>query len=89
MATYIVAYDLHKHGQDYAGIINKLKSYGTYWHCQGSVWLIVSSKSAEQVRDDLLTALDGNDKLVVIKLDREAAWKGYNKEISDWLQKNL
>ena len=89
MATYVVAYDLHKHGQNYAGITKKLEGYGTYWHCQGSVWIIVSSKSAEQVRDDLLTVLDENDKLVVIKLAREAAWKGYNQEITDWLQQNL
>ena len=89
MATYIVTYDLHAKGQNYDCIHQKLKSYGTNWHVQGSVWLIQTSQSAVQVRDYLSTCLDSNDKLLVAKLSGEAAWKGYSQKVTDWIKARL
>ena len=89
MATYIVTYDLHKTGQNYSCLTEKLEEYGTHWHAQGSVWIIVSSQSAKSIRDNLSSCLDSNDKIIVAKLSGEAAWKGYSKNINDWLQNNL
>lgn len=89
MSTYIVSYDLHKQGQNYDCIIQKLKAYGTHWHVQGSVWIICTDQTAAQVRDNLSPCLDTNDKLLVAKLSGEAAWYGYNQNVTDWLKKNL
>lgn len=89
MATYIVTYDLHQRGQNYDCINAKLKGYGTYWHIQGSVWIIKTAQTAVQVRDSLRNCLDGNDKLVVARLSSEAAWYGYNQDIDNWLKGQL
>lgn len=89
MATYMVTYDLHLHGQNYECITSKLKEYGTHWHAQGSVWIIKTSTSAAQVRDELLDCLDSNDKLIVAKLAGEAAWFGYPANTTSWLQDAL
>ena len=89
MAAYIVTYDLHKEGQNYDCLIEKLKSYGTHWHMQRSVWIVATNQTAVQIRDKLKPCLDSNDKLFVGRLSGEAAWHGYGKKISDWITKNL
>ncbi|KQX21522.1 hypothetical protein ASD39_00055 [Sphingomonas sp. Root50] len=89
MATFIITYDLIKQGQNYTDLIAKLKEYPTYWHAQGSVWIIETHQSAVAIRNNLKTCLDGNDKLIVAKLEGEAAWSGYNDNISLWLKNRL
>lgn len=86
MAAYIVTYDLMKQGQNYDCLCKKLEEYPTHWHAQGSVWLIQTSLSAVQVRDDLASCLDSNDKLIVARLQGEAAWQGYGEQINSWLK---
>ncbi len=33
--------------------------------------------------------IDSNDELLVVKLAREAAWKGFNARGSEWIKTNL
>lgn len=89
MPTYIVSYDLHQQGQNYERLIEKLKTYGTRWHMQQSVWIIETAQSAANVRDFLRPCLDANDKLFVGRLSGEAAWYGYSTEITQWLKQRL
>jgi len=89
MASYIVAYDLHQQGQNYDCIHKKLQAYGTYWHMQDSVWVLVTDQSTTQIRDNLLSCLDSNDKLFVGRLSGDAAWFGYPDNVTQWLQTSL
>lgn len=86
MAAYIITYDLHKQGQNYSCLSEKLKQYTKHWHIQGSVWIVETSESASTIRDKLKRCLDGNDKLVVALLQGEAAWVGYNGNVTAWLK---
>lgn len=86
MAGYAVAYDLKKVGQNYNCLTAKLKSYPLNWRMQGSVWIIVTNETAAQIRDKLTPCLDGNDELMVLGLDGEAAWQGYGgSQLSPWM----
>lgn len=89
MTTYIVSYDLLNQGQNYQCITQKLKGYETHWHIQGSVWIVETSDSAVQIRDYLMPCLDQNDKLLVARLEGEAAWSGYADAGSKWLKARL
>lgn len=89
MSAYIIAYDLDKPNQQYDCLKKKLEAYPHHWRFQQSVWLITSSNSAAQVRDNLSSCLDSGDKIFVAKLDGEAAWMGYTDEGNDWLKKLL
>jgi hypothetical protein len=89
MNTYLIGYDLDKPGQVYKDLIDKIKSFGTWWHCLDSTWLIKSSLSAKAIRDTLNTIIDNNDKLLVARLSGEAAWTGFIADCSDWLKNNL
>lgn len=89
MAAYIVAYDLKKVGQNYSCITKKLEAYPTHWHMQGSVWIIESTKTATQIRDELIACLDQNDNLMVAQLSGQAAWNGFTDKASVWLKSLL
>ena len=89
MAAYIVTYDLHKQGQNYDCLHEKLEAYPTHWHMQQSVWIIATNQTAVQIRDSLGECLDQNDKLFVGKLSGEAAWRGYSKDVTNWLKNRL
>lgn len=85
MAALIVTYDLKKQGQNYSCIINKLKSYPTHWHMQGSVWIIQTNETPVQVRDKLKSCLDPNDNLFVGLL-AAGAWEGFDEASGKWLK---
>lgn len=90
MSTYMIGYDLNKPGQNYDDLYEAIKNQGsTWWHHLDSTWIIVSTKTAVDIRDNLSKYLDSNDKLLVAKLSGEAAWKGFSDKGSDWLKKNL
>jgi CRISPR/Cas system-associated endoribonuclease Cas2 len=89
MTVHVIAYDLQTPGQNYDDLKKKIKSYGTWCHIQESVWMIESSKTCVEIRDDLETVLDNNDKIFVGKMAGEAAWRGLGDAISKWLKDNL
>ena len=90
MATYMIGYDLNRPGQDYSTLIDDIKSIGSpWWHHLESTWLVVTSKSEVQIRDQLKHRLDRNDELLVAKLSGDAAWIGFSDEGSKWLKDNL
>ncbi len=87
MSCYIINYDLNN-SKDYTSVINVIKSYDTWAKILKSCWAIVTTKSAEQVRDHLLSYMDRDDGIFVVKSSGNAAW--HNVECShDWLKKNL
>lgn len=89
MTSYIVSYDLHAEGQNYECLYKKLDAYSTRWHVQRSVWVIVTNETAKDIRNNLVSCLDSNDKLLVAKLSGEAAWHGYDQKIANWIKQNL
>ncbi|MGW3485501.1 hypothetical protein [Rhodococcus indonesiensis] len=88
--TILIGYDLNSPGQDYAKLIEKLKSYGTWWHHLDSLWIVKTDASAKEMRDDLKTLIDAGDELLVINITGDAAaWTGFNDRGSKWLKENL
>lgn len=88
--SYLISYDLNKSGQNYSLLIEKIKEIANgYWHHLDSTWIIKHSGSATDIRDALAPFIDSNDELLVVKLTREAAWKGFNTRGSEWIKTNL
>lgn len=84
--VYIVTYDLKKPIRNYEDLYKGLQSFGTWWHQTGSVWIIVTHKSAAEVRDYLRQFIDSNDKLFVGRLNRNWAASGFDRGEYDWLK---
>ncbi len=91
METYLIGYDLNKTGQDYKTLIEKIKeiSTGTWWHHLDSTWIIKSNSTYVEIRDFLRPYLDNNDELLVVSLEGNGAWHGFNESGSQWLINNL
>lgn len=75
MQSMIVCYDLRKPGADYSALYEKLKSYTHWAKITESTCFIKTGRSCSEVRDDLLTVMDSNDRIFVAKLTGEAAWR--------------
>lgn len=88
--TYLITYDLVAPGQDYEDLFEAIKEIADgNWHALDSVWLIGHAGPAATIRDALLPHIDPNDKLLVVKLTGEGAWKGFDAKQSKWLKENL
>jgi hypothetical protein len=66
----LVTYDLDKPGQDYNAIHAKIKSLGTWYHPQLSVFYLHTAFSAKQAHDAIASVMDGNDKLIVADIEQ-------------------
>ncbi|MEO6825245.1 MAG: SinR family protein [Nitrosospira sp.] len=91
MATYLIGYDLNKSGQNYPSLIKAIESYGTYWHCLDSTWLIKANGPAIDIVNNLNQFIDSNDELFVTEIAQrpDAAWIGFDTECSNWLGEHL
>lgn len=76
MACYIVACELTRPGEDYIELTEAIERLATESRlCLKALWLVVTDKSAAQIRDELRPYLGQNDQLLVAQLSGEAAWR--------------
>ena len=92
MKTFFISYDLGipEAQSSYLVLSKHLKSLYEFWaRPVKSVWIIRSDKDAEQIRDEIKSVLDFNDKLIVVELSGN--WGTYNisKDITDWMKNNI
>ena len=90
MSNYMIGYDLNRPGKDYPNLIEAIKKVGSnWWHCLDSTWIVVTAKTAKQIRDELTPHIDKSDELLVAGMNNEAAWIGFETDCSNWLLSNL
>jgi len=89
MKTYLVGYDLNRPEQNYTDLIEAIKAVGVWWHCLDSTWIVKSNQTAVEIRDELKQHIDRNDELLVVSLQGESAWIGFNDQCSGWLNDNI
>jgi hypothetical protein len=87
MTTYFVSYDLRgsdENSSDYRELIDAIESYGYYAKLMLSTWMVVSSRSAEEIRNHLWQHMDPNDRLYVGPAGKPAAWNNL-MATHDWM----
>ena len=89
MNSYLISYDLMAPNKDYSKLISAIKEYGTYAKVLESCWIVKSSNTAKEIRDNLKNHIDANDKLFVVKLAGVGAWYNLSDKVSEWLKDNL
>ena len=90
MKTYLIGYDLHKPGQEYSPLFEKIKELANgYWHHLDSTWVVNSAKTATEIRDILSPYIDSNDELLVIQVAEKWASRGLTDRANAWLRNNL
>lgn len=88
--TFLISYDLLRPGQNYAKLYEAIKDLAAgWWHQIDSTWIIRHHENTISIRDSLMPFIDQNDKLIVLRLSGEAAWKGFDSTGSQWLKNYL
>jgi hypothetical protein len=81
MRLQIVSYDLNRPGQDYATLIARLKQLGAQ-RILYSQWMLRTTMTAEQLRDDLLRFIDATDRILVADVtDAPLAWSNLQVQV--------
>lgn len=91
MAIYMIGYDLQpSKEEDYENLFTALEGIGSgYWDCLDSTWLVITEKTATQIRDELKRHLKDGDRLLVMRYGESAAWLGFKDECQTWLEDKL
>lgn len=88
MNFFIVTYDLHVSGQDYSGLLEKIKEGNGWAKLSESSYAVSTEKSPQQLLDILKANIDDNDRLYIVTISKPYTGWG-DQEILDWLEKNL
>jgi hypothetical protein len=88
MACYLISYDLRQPERDYDDLIKAIKAYKTWAHITESLWAVVTTSSARNIRDNLFNHIDADDRLIVVRSGTEAAWRNPICR-REWLKKHL
>jgi hypothetical protein len=92
MPVYMIGYDLHpSEGEKYGELYTALEAIGSggYWDCLDSTWLLITERTAKQIRDELKQYLKEDDRLLVMRYREGAAWYGFKDDCQTWLEDNL
>jgi hypothetical protein len=84
MAVYCISYDLKS--KNYDSLIEAIKSYGCWWHQSESTWFIGTNQTSKQVIDNLKNFTSVNDKLIVIRVQKDWWAFGHTEEEYKWLR---
>lgn len=84
-----VSYDLMAEGQNYERIATAIESLGSWAKVHKSLWYVNSNLTASQAVDHLKSAVDKNDKVLVIDTtNNNAAWNILDPRVSAHMQEN-
>lgn len=90
MAVHWVNNDPNKSGQDYAKLIEYLKSFGTWAKPLKSSFFIKTSMTSAELQNGIKQHINSNDDVVVIPIDgRGWASCGLRQNITEWMKNNL
>lgn len=79
----MVACELNRPGEDYVELTGAIERLGSESRpCLNALWVVVTDKSAAQIRDELRPYLGQTDQLLVAKLAGEAAWRAPDERFS-------
>lgn len=82
-----ISYDLYQPGQNYDGVIAKIKELGSWAKVHKSFWYVNSAYTAEQAVDHIWPAMDARDTIYVVNsTDNSASWQGISDEVASHLR---
>jgi len=91
--VYLVSYDLigpYRDPAEYTRLEDKIKSLGATLHFQKSEWLVESTLSAVQLRDQFAPLTVKGDRIMVNRVTNEWAACSLTQAEVDWLnQRNF
>ena len=87
MASYLICCDLNQEF-DQDELVKRIESIGESKQVLSGVWVVISDKTAVEIRDELNELLDASERLLVAQSGSVGAWKNILGE-NKWLAENL
>lgn len=89
MNSYIISYDLVTPGRNYQPVYDYMKKFSDQVKPLQTVYLVYTNMQASEIRDNLKSLVDVNDKVIVVKLNT-SNWATYNLPVTttSWLHKH-
>ena len=84
MAVYCISYDLQSNNYD--SLINAIQSYGLWWHQSKSTWFTETNQTSKQILETLKNYLENNDKIIVIRVQKDWWAVGHTEEEYTWMR---
>lgn len=82
-----ISYELNQQGQNYDGVIEKMKSLGSWAKIHNSYWHVNCPLSAQQVVDSIWPSMNLDGTLYVVDASNNvAAWKNISAEVSEHIK---
>lgn len=86
--VYMISYDLHSPTNNRDDVENDIKSFDTWCKYLTTTFLISTSSSLETVNNKCVSHLDGNDRMIICKVEKPI--KGWlSQKQWDWIHENL
>lgn len=89
MRTFSIAFRLDNVTDDPAALLDRIKSFVSWWHGVDSVWMVCSDLSPSAIRDDLSEVMPPGQLLVVDVTGQSWAHVGIDSEGSEWLKEHV
>ncbi len=89
MNTIQINYDLRAPGRNYQPVYDYIKSYPGWARLLKSCWLIRTTKTPGQVRDDLNRLTDANDEIATLNVT--GCWwaTSFSDQRTEWMKNNM
>ncbi len=90
MNTIQIHYYLKTPGGDYASLEEYIKGLGAWAHIHESLWLVHTSKSFSDVRDEMARRMRASDRVLVLDVTGNS-WASSNvsNEITAWMHEHM
>jgi len=85
MQSYVVVYETASKANEFKDYLKGLSRWG---RLTDNSWLVVTEKSAAQIRDDLAALKAPGDRVFVVRSGYVAAWSN-TRASNDWIKKNI
>lgn len=89
MSKHLISYDLigGEDADSYEDVIKYIKSFPSYAKALYSQWIVKSSKTAKDIRDELNNIIDDDDVVLVVDITNSAsAWHSLPEKAADILR---
>ncbi|SFF34149.1 hypothetical protein SAMN05216167_15022 [Spirosoma endophyticum] len=89
MKAYLISCQFKNSVHNYQSLNAEIRKLGSGCHCIDSIWIIKSSLSSTQIATLLKPFVYSGDKFIVIGINQDASWLGFDENCTSWLQSNL
>lgn len=88
MAVYMISYDLKAPTNNRTKVEDSIKELGSWCKYVSTTFLVKSMLSLKDVEDAVTQHLDGNDHMIVCKIEKPiAGW--LSEQQWEWIRENL